>query len=153
MGLWNNGAGFEKVGATIGVIMEKDWKTENAETLAPLQTKASRDQRKKELSAKVAEAYSRGKEPNAYLKDDMKLLLLIEQKFECPLCHRDIGDFGSAALDRKIPGSKGGQYSFENCQVTCHPCNGRKGDRPAPDKERMEQYAILNKELRKIAGV
>ena len=33
-------------------------------------------------------------------------------------------------IDRKIPGSEGGKYTEDNCQLVCPACNRIKGEKP-----------------------
>jgi hypothetical protein len=50
--------------------------------------------------------------------------LIIARDGICQLCGEKPGE---PSIDRIIPGSMGGKYVEDNCQLACRPCNVRKG--------------------------
>lgn len=55
--------------------------------------------------------------------------------FTCQYCTRRLGA-SDATIDHVMPRSRGGRTSWENCVVSCGPCNRRKGDL-TPQEARM----------------
>lgn len=53
----------------------------------------------------------------------LRLLIIKRDGGICQLCGEQVKD---PSIDRIIPGSLGGKYTEDNCQLTCSECNSRK---------------------------
>jgi len=54
----------------------------------------------------------------------LRELIYLRDEGICQLCGKVAVE---PSIDRIIPGSMGGRYMEENCQLACRKCNGRKG--------------------------
>jgi 5-methylcytosine-specific restriction endonuclease McrA len=50
--------------------------------------------------------------------------------FRCQYCGRK-RNTADLSIDHVVPRSRGGRTTWENCVLSCIPCNVRKGNRPA----------------------
>lgn len=65
-----------------------------------------------------------------------RLNLLARDNFQCQYCAR-IVTYKEATIDHVVPRSQGGETSWTNVVVACHPCNRTKGGR-TPKQAKME---------------
>lgn len=64
-----------------------------------------------------------------------KLNLLARDEFKCQYCNTQLSRQNST-VDHVIPKSQGGRTSWENCVISCHNCNRKKGGN-TPEQARM----------------
>ena len=65
----------------------------------------------------------------------------------CELCKKQIFAIGECHFDHIIPYAKGGQSSFDNCQILCIECNLKKTDKELKDiimEEKARQFLSGN---------
>ena len=60
--------------------------------------------------------------------DDEKLAKYEEQKHICPKCKQEF-KYEEMEGDHIVPWSKGGKTEYDNLQMLCKKCNGRKSDK------------------------
>lgn len=66
-----------------------------------------------------------------YRKESLGLLAQVAKVHgsKCAYTNRGMGDCSDDVdLDRIVPGSRGGQYTVENCQIACSRHNRERGD-------------------------
>lgn len=71
-------------------------------------------------------------EPNqltASQKTNLRYRLFWQQNADCARCGERMRAGASVHLDRITPGSRGGRYTEQNCQLLCADCNLSKGAR------------------------
>lgn len=61
--------------------------------------------------------------------------LLCRDNHHCQYCGLELS-YGESTIDHVVPRSQGGETSWENVVIACHPCNRRKGGR-TPAEARM----------------
>lgn len=73
-----------------------------------------------------------GERPNSYQRRARKFYLLVKhgdgETCPCYFCGTEL-DFKALTLDRRKPGSRGGDYSRKNLLPACRKCNVSRGDK------------------------
>lgn len=65
--------------------------------------------------------------------------LYLRDNGQCQYCGTPLTS-KTATIDHVIPASKGGKTSWDNCTISCAPCNSAKGDTQYRFKPRVKPY-------------